>query len=399
MPRKEPNFRFAGFAGEWETRKLGEISRIARGSSPRPISDPKWFDEDSDVGWIRISDVTEQNGRIHYLEQKISKLGQEKTRVLIEKHLLLSIAASVGKPLINYVKTGVHDGFIIFYDNKFNIEYMYHWLEFFQNKWLKYAQPGTQVNLNSNIVRNQKILIPSIQEQEKIGELFEVLDGLIGNQETYIQTLEEMKRSFLQGLFPQKGQTRPDLRFAGFEGDWEEEKLKDNADFTIGYTPSTKDESNFGGNHTWYSISDFKNKYINKSARTLSDKSYREDKLVEKGSILMSFKLSIGMLAITETDCFTNEAIVAMKFENRDKQFMYYRLKTVNFLRYANRAAQGFTINANGLNSVKILLPSLAEQEKIGEFFEGLDTRIDLENRKLRELNDAKKALLQNCLV
>lgn len=109
--KKVPDIRFKGFSGEWEEKALGELAEIVRGASPRPIEDPKWFDSQSSVGWLRIRDVTEQDGRIHYLEQKISKLGQEKTRVLYEKHLLLSIAASVGKPVINYVDTGVHDGF------------------------------------------------------------------------------------------------------------------------------------------------------------------------------------------------------------------------------------------------------------------------------------------------
>ncbi|MFD3057675.1 restriction endonuclease subunit S domain-containing protein [Streptococcus agalactiae] len=94
--------------------ELGELSNIVRGASPRPIQDPKWFDTESDVGWLRISDVTEQEGRITYLQQRISKLGQEKTRVLKDSHLLLSIAATVGKPVINYVKTGIHDGFLVF---------------------------------------------------------------------------------------------------------------------------------------------------------------------------------------------------------------------------------------------------------------------------------------------
>ena len=80
--QKQPQYRFDGFDGEWEEKKLGELSNIVRGASPRPIQDPKWFDTESDVGWLRISDVTEQEGRITYLQQRISKLGQEKTRVL-----------------------------------------------------------------------------------------------------------------------------------------------------------------------------------------------------------------------------------------------------------------------------------------------------------------------------
>ena len=158
---------------------MGEVADIVRGASPRPIKDPKWFDANSDIGWLRISDVTEQNGRIHFLEQRISEAGQEKTRVLTEPHLLLSIAATVGKPLINYVSTGVHDGFLIFQDAKFDQEFMFQWLEMFRPKWSKYGQPGSQVNLNSDLVNSKKVMLPIEEEQQKIGSFFRSLDLLI----------------------------------------------------------------------------------------------------------------------------------------------------------------------------------------------------------------------------
>lgn len=163
----------------WEQCKLGDLAEIVRGASPRPISDPKWFNNNSNVGWLRITDVTAQDGRIRYLEQKISELGQEKTRVIKTPHLLLSIAATVGKPVINYVPTGVHDGFLIFLSPKFNILYTFWWLEMFREKWNKYGQPGSQVNLNSDLVKNQVINIPNEKEQEKISSFLEALDKII----------------------------------------------------------------------------------------------------------------------------------------------------------------------------------------------------------------------------
>ena len=171
-----PKRRFPGFTDAWELRKLGELAEIVRGASPRPIQDPKWFDEQSEIGWLRISDVTEQDGRIYHLEQKISKLGQQKTRVLVEPHLLLSIAATVGKPVVNYVKTGVHDGFLIFLEPRFEQEFMFQWLEMFRSSWSKYGQPGSQVNLNSDLVKKQELSIPTLPEQEAIGTFFSTLD-------------------------------------------------------------------------------------------------------------------------------------------------------------------------------------------------------------------------------
>lgn len=193
--------RFADFKDKWEQRKLGEIAEIVRGASPRPIQDPKWFDPNSDIGWLRISDVTEQNGRIRKLEQKISKAGQQKTRVLETPHLLLSIAATVGKPVMNYVKTGVHDGFLIFLNPEFNTEFVFQWLEMFRPQWRKYGQPGSQVNLNSELVQNQKILLPSVEEQKKIAIFFEELDKNITLHKNKLDQLKQLKSAFLQKMF------------------------------------------------------------------------------------------------------------------------------------------------------------------------------------------------------
>ena len=154
-----PEIRFKGFTDAWEQRKLGALAEIVRGASPRPISDLK------------------------------------------TPHLLLSIAATVGKPVINYVPTGVHDGFLIFLNPKFNILYAFWWLEMFREKWNKYGQPGSQVNLNSDLVKNQVINIPNEKEQEKISSFLESLDKIITLHQRKLDKLQEVKKGLLQKMF------------------------------------------------------------------------------------------------------------------------------------------------------------------------------------------------------
>src|SRR5699024_7278932 len=124
-----------------------------------------------------------------------------KTRVLTEPHLLLSIAATVGKPVINYVKTGVHDGFLIFMNPSFHQEFMFQWLVMFRPKWKKYGQPGRQVNLNSELVRVKHIKIPSIEEQIQIGNFFKQIDEIISLNQRELDTIKETKKAFLQKMF------------------------------------------------------------------------------------------------------------------------------------------------------------------------------------------------------
>lgn len=193
-----PEVRFKGFTDDWEQHKLGKVSKIVRGASPRPIKDPKWFEKDSHVGWIRISDVTEQNGRIRHLTQHLSKAGETKTRVLEQPHLLLSIAASVGFPAINYVPIGVHDGFLIFLNSKFNIDYMFYWLEKFRPLWRKYGQPGSQINLNSDIVSNTRLALPKEAEQSKVSNFLNKVELLITLQQRKLEQLKQLKKAILQ---------------------------------------------------------------------------------------------------------------------------------------------------------------------------------------------------------
>ncbi|WP_413628265.1 restriction endonuclease subunit S [Fructilactobacillus vespulae] len=195
------SWRFAEFNDPWKQRKLGELAKIYRGSSPRPIKDKKWFSKDSNIGWLRISDVTSQNGVIEYTEQHLSKLGMEKTRVLTNEHLILSIAASVGKPVINKIPIGIHDGFIVFVGNKFNIYFMFQMLNYYKNVWNKYGQPGAQVNINSDIVKLQSFYFPKNKEQGKIVVLFKKIDQLITDNDHKVENLKIVKKQLMQNLF------------------------------------------------------------------------------------------------------------------------------------------------------------------------------------------------------
>lgn len=197
----DQSWRFKGYSDPWEKRKLGELANIRRGASPRPIKNKKWFSQTSQVGWIRISDVTEQNGRIHQVEQHLSDAGQKKTLVLKSKHLLLSIAATVGKPVQNYIQVGVHDGFIVFMDPKFDLDFMFYFLEKYRPNWARFGQPGSQININSELVRDLVVSIPTAHEQVAVAQFIITLDNLIAATQSRLSSLELLKKALLQDLF------------------------------------------------------------------------------------------------------------------------------------------------------------------------------------------------------
>lgn len=98
----------------WDVKAIRWLSPVQRGASPRPIDDPKYFDDDGEYGWVRIEDVTASNGFLEETKQQLSTLGSSLSVKLNPGALFLSIAGSVGKPCITRIKACIHDGFVYF---------------------------------------------------------------------------------------------------------------------------------------------------------------------------------------------------------------------------------------------------------------------------------------------
>ena len=400
-----PELRFKGFIDDWEQRTLGKLSEIVRGASPRPIQDPKWFDSNSNVGWLRISDVTAQNGRIYYLEQKISKVGQEKTRVLTEPHLLLSIAATVGKPVVNYVNTGVHDGFLIFLNPLFDREYMFQWLEMFRPKWQKYGQPGSQVNLNSELVRNQEIMIPSLKEQIQIGTFFKKLDDTIALHQRKLTLLQRLKQTYMQGMFPQNWENIPSLRLDGFSEPWEQRKLGELSEIVRGASPRPiQDPKWFDSNSNvgWLRISDVteQNGRITYLEQKISKAGQEKTRVLFEPHLLLSIAATVGKPVVNYVNTGVHDGFLIFLNPIFDREYMFQWLEMFRpkWQKYGQPGSQ-VNLNSELVRNQDILLPSMEEQTKIGIIFKQLDDSIALHQCKLEKLIELKHVLLEKMFL
>ena len=402
-----PKRRFSNFEDEWEEKKSEELSNIVRGASPRPIQDPKWFDEKSEIGWLRISDVSEQDGRIYKLEQRLSELGQQKTRVVHEPHLLMSIAATVGKPVINYVKTGVHDGFLIFLEPKFNLEFMFKWLEMYKNQWKRYGQPGSQLNLNSDIVKNQTIILPECNEQVAIGSFFQLLDQSITLHQHKLDKLKNLKKAYLAELFPVEGERVPKRRFPGFEGEWEEKKLGEVVEFKRGltYTPSSISKT---GIRVLRSSNIDEDQFVLKEDDVFVDESKISIPFVEKGDILITAANGSSRLVGKHAIIDSTEKMVHGGFmllaKSDQYKFINALLSSNWYTHFIDRSVLGGNgaignLSKSDLENEVPLFPSDEEQKQIGEFFQKIDKSISLQQQKLDKLKDLKKAYLNELFV
>ncbi|WP_111291825.1 restriction endonuclease subunit S [Bacillus safensis] len=413
--KRVPEVRFRGFSGEWKKYQLGDLSKIRRGASPRPIQDPKWFDDKSDVGWLRISDVTEQNGLIHFVEQHISKEGQRKTLVLNEPHLILSIAATVGKPVINYIKTGIHDGFIVFLEPSFSIEFMFQWLEMFRPQWQKYGQPGSQVNINSELVRVQQISLPSLDEQEVISDFFKQLDEIIAFQQQELDTLKQTKKGFLQKMFPKEGESIPEIRFPRFSGEWEERNFFDNINSVIDFRGRTPKKLGLDWSKSGYlalSALNVKNGYIdlNVDAYYGDEELYNKwmgDKKLKQGQVLFTTEAPMGNVAQVPDDkgYILSQRTIAFDVDDAKitNDFLSILLRSpivINELYSMSSGGTAKGVSQKSLSKLKIVVPkSLEEQIQIGNFFKQLHRTIVLYEQELDILKQTKKAFLQKMFV
>mgnify|MGYP001670498788 CR=1 FL=1 len=209
--------------------RIGSVADIGRGSSPRPITDKKYF-ENGEIPWIKIADATVSGKYIYKTKQYVNDLGASYSRKMKPGTLILSASGSLGIPHFLGVEGCIHDGWI-YMDNIHDIDkqYLYYLLLTMRPYFDNLSYGAAIQNINTSILSKTKIEVPSIQSQEKIGLMLSAYDNLIENNNKRIKLLEQMTESlykewFVRFRFP----GYKDVEFIdGFPKDWEKVKLDD----------------------------------------------------------------------------------------------------------------------------------------------------------------------------
>ncbi|MGG5341437.1 type I restriction enzyme, S subunit [Enterococcus sp. AZ192] len=311
--------------------------------------------------------------------------------------------------MVNYVKTGVHDGFLIFLNPIFERECMFQWLEAFRPKWQKYGQPGSQVNLNSELVRNQEIALPNNKEQQKIGAFFQKLDNTITLHQRKLETLKQMKKGFLQQMFPVNDGKVPRVRFAHFEEEWEQRNIKVISKVFIGLVTSMTE--NYRNEGTLL----IRNSDIKSGKFEFADNPiYLDEAFAERNA---SRRLELGDVVTVHTGDIGTSTVIgerergAIGFAtintrpNQDvlnSDYLSTYFNTTKHKEWAIKMSTGdgrSNYNLYDFNRLMIPLPNLEEQQKIGTFFKQLDSTITFHQQKLEQLKTLKKSYLQNMFI
>lgn len=197
----------------WTAKKVKRLCRVRRGASPRPIDDPVYFDEDGEYAWVRIADVTASERYLESTTQRLSALGRSKSVPLEPGELFVSIAATVGKPIITKIKCCIHDGFVYFVGLKENWEYLFYAFSCGE-PYKGLGKLGTQLNLNTDTIGDIFLPIPPESEEDAIVEFPDRetarIDALVARVREAIDHLREFRTALISAAVTGKIDVRED---------------------------------------------------------------------------------------------------------------------------------------------------------------------------------------------
>jgi len=175
---------------------------------------------------------------------------------------------------------------------------------------------------------------------------------------------------------------------------WKWEILDNLTEINIGKTPSRSKSYYFLGNKVWLSIRDLKGDYVSESNEKITDEAIKNTnlKLIKKGTLLMSFKLTLGRTSFADCDLYTNEAIASLPIKDEsilDKYFLKYSLGVIDLEKEVDNAVKGKTLNKKKIKNLDIPLPPLLEQQrivsKLDKLFEKIDKGVALHQKNMDE--------------
>lgn len=184
--------------------------------------------------------------------------------------------------------------------------------------------------------------------------------------------------------------------------------LCDICDIKIGRTPPRKEEEWFSSKNgnKWVSIKDMgvADKNIYNTSEYLIDEAVKKFRipLIKSGTLMLSFKLTVGRLCFAAEDMYSNEAIAQLPIVDSsivDKDWLYYYLKNFNFGSLSSTSSIATAVNSQSIKNIKIDLPDLETQKKIADILSSLDEKIEL-NRKMNEtLEQMGQALFRHYFI
>ena len=386
----------------WEYKKLGEVCRIERGGSPRPIKDFITNSPDG-LNWIKIGDTDPQGKYIYSTKEKIKPEGLRKSRWVEVDEFLLSNSMSFGRPYILKTNGCIHDGWLVLrdYQNSLIIDYFYYLLisPHVQNQFRTKAQGSTVSNLNTDRVADVNIAFPPLSEQQSIVDYldsaFAKIDAMKANAEKALNEAKALFQASLKEMLEPK------------EG-WESVKLINIYNF-IDYRGATPKKITEGV--PLVTAKNVKLGYIDYTIKDyISEEEYKQRQsrgISHKGDLLFTTEAPLGNVAIADLERFSagQRLITLQKYKDSkheiDNRFYYYYMLGPLFQKKIQSLATGATalgIKAKILKEVVVPLPTNEDQQRIVATLDSLKSKVDCLKANYNKISQECDALKQSIL-
>ena len=365
--KKTPKVRFPGFNDDWEEKKCKDIAPLQRG-----------FD-------LPVSNMIEGKYPVvmsngiggYHNEYKVKGPG-----------VITGRSGTIGK--LQYIDTDYWPHYTSLWVTDFKGNYPKFVFYLYQKLNLSKFGTGSGVpTLNRNDVHDTLIHIPSHDEQKKISMCLDNLDHLITLHQRKLEKLKEYKKGMLQKMFPKNGEKIPEVRFPGFDGDWKERKVSELCSISTGKS-NTQDKVE-DGKYPFY----VRSPIIERSTKYL----YDEEAVITVGDGVGTGKVFhyVNGKYDLHQRCYRMYGFS----DELNAHYFYHTFSKLFYKRVMSMTAKTSvdSVRLEMISDMKIPVPDIEEQRKIGSFLDNLDRLIAIQQKKIESLKEFKKGCLQQMFV
>lgn len=401
-----PALRFEGFKDLWSIHLAETIGSWKSGTTPNRANKMYW--NNGTVNWLKTGELLDHE--VTSIEEHITQYAINSCSLRINpigSVLVAMYGATAGKIGLLSIPSTTNQACCacIVDPNKADNWFVFISFLVVRDGLLKTTDGSAQPNLNKQKIEQTKLIMPSLPEQQRIGTLFKELDRNLSLNRAQLDKLTQLKTSMLEQMFPQEGESVPRLRFDGFSGPWKQRQLRDVAQIIGGGTPSTSIKAYWDGSINWFTPAELGDQvFVSHSERQITQQGVEQSsaKLLPQGTVLFTSRAGIGKTAILAIPSTTNQGFQSI-VPNPKLLDSYFIFSCTNQLKaYGENVGGGSTfkeVSGKQMEVMSLLIPSLAEQERIGAFFQALDERLALQRAKIEKLEQLKKALLEQMFV
>ena len=400
-----PEIRIKGFEGEWKEKLIGDISDSFSGGTPN-AHEPSYYG--GKIPFIRSGEIGSNKTELFLTDKGY----QNSSAKIVEKGTLLYAlyGATSGEVAISNINGAINQAILAIYPHKgYDSVFMHYWLKANKKDIISTYLQGGQGNLSGELVKSIKILFPNLAEQQSLGSFFSSFDRLLSDHHRRLENLRRVKKSMLQKMFPQQGQTVPEIRFKGFSGEWEKAKLS-----TFLEVSEEKNSDNFYGIEDVLSVSGDYGvvNQIEFQGRSFAGASVAGYGVAETGDVIYTksplksnpygiIKTNKGKPGIVSVLYGVYHPIKGRTESSFVQTYFESDARLNNYLRVLINKGSKNTLLISDEDALRgeVCFPSYEEQQRLSSFFTSLDNLINDEVNYIDQLTRVKSTLLQKMFV